>query len=209
MTPIKSIADLIPDVRNARRHNPRNVGMIVSALHEVGAARSGVIDEDGNILAGNGTAEALAQAGIERVKVVDAKGDEWVVVRRTGLSAEQKRKLSLYDNRTAELADWDADELLRSVGDGLDLSALFFDWEIEKMGKAGENGDEWKGMPEFENEKKLDAEVKSITVHFLSVKDKIEFGKKIGQGITEDTRGINYPFVEDINGKAYVAKDES
>ena len=143
MTPIKSIADLIPDARNTRRHNPRNVGMIVSALHEVGAARSGVIDEDGNILAGNGTAEALAQAGIERVKVVDAKGDEWVVVRRTGLSAEQKRKLSFYDNRTAELADWDADELLRSVGEGLDLSGLWTAEELKALTAGNPEGREY------------------------------------------------------------------
>ena len=81
---IDHIKDLKPDGRNARRHNPRNIGMIETALNEVGAARSIVIDEGGNILAGNGTVEAAAQAGITRVKVVEADGNEIVAVRRHG-----------------------------------------------------------------------------------------------------------------------------
>jgi len=108
---IKSIADLVPDKKNARKHNPRNIGMITDAIGQVGVGRSGVIDEDGNILVGNGTYEALAELGIEKVKVVKAAGNEWVVVQREGLSEEQKVKMALYDNRTAELADWDIDVL--------------------------------------------------------------------------------------------------
>jgi len=50
-----TLASLRPDPNNARRHTPRNVGMIETALREVGAARSIVIDEDGVILAGNAT----------------------------------------------------------------------------------------------------------------------------------------------------------
>jgi len=52
-----TLADLRPDPANARKHNPRNIGMIVSALHQVGAARSIVSDEHGTILAGNGVVE--------------------------------------------------------------------------------------------------------------------------------------------------------
>ena len=46
MTEAHSISDLKPDKKNRRKHNQRNIGMIVDALHEVGAARSIVIDED-------------------------------------------------------------------------------------------------------------------------------------------------------------------
>ena len=128
------IKDLLPDQNNARLHNPRNVGMIVKSLQEVGAARSGVIDEQGNVLAGNATLEALAQAGIERVKVVEANGNEWVVVRRKGLTEEQKKKLALYDNRTAELAEWDTGILkdLYSENEGL-LADMWFDGELAKL----------------------------------------------------------------------------
>lgn len=108
-TEIKSLADLKQDQHNARKHNPRNIGMITKSIQDVGVSRSGVIDEDGNILAGNGTYEALSELGIEKVKVVKANGNEWVVVQRDGLSEEDKIKLSLGDNRSAELAEWDPD----------------------------------------------------------------------------------------------------
>jgi len=74
------------------------VGLIEKALGEVGAARSIVIDETGNILAGNATIEAAGRAGIEKVKVVEADGQTIVAVRRTGLTAKQKKRLALFDN---------------------------------------------------------------------------------------------------------------
>jgi DNA modification methylase len=124
--------DLKPDPDNARAHNPRNVGMIESALNEVGAARSIVVDEDGVILAGNATVEAAAAAGIERVVFVDADGETIVAVRRRNLTPEQKRRLALYDNRTAELATWDLDAILGlSTGDALD--GLFSSDEIDDL----------------------------------------------------------------------------
>lgn len=104
---IQHLGDLTPDPQNARLHNPRNIGMIEDALHEVGAARSIVVDEDGVVLAGNGLIEAAAAAGIERVQVVDADGETIVAVRRSNLTEDQKRRLALFDNRAAELAEWD------------------------------------------------------------------------------------------------------
>src|SRR5436190_20864954 len=85
------IRDLKPDPENARSHGPRNVGMMVDSLHAVGAGRSIVIDEEGVILAGNGIVEAAAEAGIERVQVVEADGNTIIAVRRTGLTPAQKR----------------------------------------------------------------------------------------------------------------------
>ena len=131
---IETLADLTPDPRNARRHNPRNVGMLEKALGEVGAARSIVIDEHGVVLAGNATIEAAGRAGIERVQVVDADGETIIAVRRTGLTAKQKTRLALYDNRTAELADWDAEviaDLLATERELLD--GLFADDELARL----------------------------------------------------------------------------
>lgn len=130
---IEHLRDLKPDPRNARRHNPRNVGMLTDALHEVGAARSIVIDETGTVLAGNATIEAAADAGIERVQVVDADGETLIAVRRSGLSDEQKRRLALYDNRVAELAEWDADALLAEMQAGVSLDGLFREEELAEL----------------------------------------------------------------------------
>jgi hypothetical protein len=133
-----ALADLKQDTRNARRHNARNLGMIEQSIRQVGAARSGVIDENGVILAGNGTYEALAAAGIERIKVVQADGNEWVVVQRAGLTEEQKRLLALADNRAAELAEWHGPTLAEQ---GIDLAPWFSDAELIKIGAASATDD--------------------------------------------------------------------
>lgn len=107
--------------------------MVVDALHQVGAARSIVIDEQNVILAGNGVVEAAAEAGITKLKVIDAGGDELVAVRRSGLSSEQKRALAMFDNRTAELAAWDLTQLQADVSAGLDMRPFFFDDELKTL----------------------------------------------------------------------------
>lgn len=127
------INDLKPDAENARRHNPRNIDMITSSLGEVGAARSIVIDEDNVILAGNGVLQAAKAAGIENVRVVEADGQTIIAVRRSGLTAEQKKKLAYFDNRTAELADWSPEQVLADLDAGFDLSGLWDKNEIDEL----------------------------------------------------------------------------
>jgi DNA modification methylase len=152
---IAHVRDLVPDPENRRRHTPRNIGMIVDGLQRVGAARSIVIDEDGVILAGNGVTEAAAEAGITKVRVVDAKGDELIAVRRTGLTADQKRSLAMYDNRTAELAEWSGAQLQADHEAGLDLQPWFSPEELRRTlaivdpdPGSGRAGDEDRPTPE-------------------------------------------------------------
>ena len=124
-----SLADLTPDPRNARRHTERNLAAIETSLTEVGAARSIVVDETGTILAGNATVQAAKQVGIERLRIIETDGTELVAVRRSGLTPEQKTRLALLDNRSAELAEWDA-EVLAAIADDIDLSDL---WEADEL----------------------------------------------------------------------------
>lgn len=123
------IKDLTPDPHNAREHTARNVGLIVNALHEVGAARSIVIDENGVIMAGNATVEAAAEAGLYKVRVVESAGDEIIAVRRRNLSPEQKTRLALYDNRAGELSKWN-EESLRALAERGQTRDL---WSVEEL----------------------------------------------------------------------------
>lgn len=127
---IEAISDLTPDPRNARKHTPRNIETVVHALQEVGAARSIVIDEEGVVLAGNATITAAAEAGITKVRVVEANGSEIIAVRRAGLTPDQKKRLALFDNRAAEFAEWDADVLAAFQAEGLDLDGIFSQKEM-------------------------------------------------------------------------------
>ena len=97
-------------------------------------ARSIVIDEDGMILAGNGVVEAAAEVGITRMRIVEADGEEVIAVRRTGLTPEQKRALAIYDNRTAELATWNVEQLLADQAAGLPLQPW---WSPKELGRPG------------------------------------------------------------------------
>lgn len=206
------IGSLKPDPKNARRHTPRNVGMIVSALHEVGAARSIVIDEDDVILAGNATVEAAAQAGIERLKVVEADGNTIVAVRRRGLTPEQKARLALFDNRSAELAEWDAD-VLAALNEELDLSGLWDDGELTRaLASIDDDFDpraEWQGMPEFEQEDLTP--VKQLTVNFASADDIDAFAQLVGQKVGMTTKSIWFPPqpIERYMDKGYVGADDA
>lgn len=65
------------------------------------------------------------RAGIDRVKVIEVAGDEIVAVQVSHLTDDEKRRYAVADNRTAELSDWDADELKTLVDDGLSLDMFF------------------------------------------------------------------------------------
>jgi DNA modification methylase len=128
-----TIADLVPDPENARVHGERNLGQIVHSVQEVGLARSIVIDENNMILAGNGVTEAAGLAGLENVQVVDADGSTIIAVRRSGLTVDQKKRLSLWDNRSGELAVWDVDQLKLEFDLG-HLDGMFNQSELERLG---------------------------------------------------------------------------
>lgn len=136
---VVSLNDLRPEARNARRRTPRSRKLIQESLAEFGPARSGVVDEDLNIIAGNGTAEGLAAAGITRVRVVEPEDDEWVVVKRSGLTAEQKKRLALIDNRAGELSEWDGETLLELKDEGFNLEGIFSAEELTGFAE-GEGG---------------------------------------------------------------------
>ena len=122
--------------------------MIADALQKVGAARSIVIDEDNVILAGNGVTEAAAGAGITKLRVIDAAGDELIAVRRSGLTAEQKRALAIYDNRGAELATWNVEQLAADLKNGEDLSAFFFEEELANLTTSGKAPESFPSVDE-------------------------------------------------------------
>jgi len=107
--------------------------MIREALKQVGAARSIVIDETNEVLAGNGVLAAAIEAGLANVQIVEADGQTVIAVRRRNLSPEQKRALAMFDNRTNELSAWNLDQLRLDQAAGLAFSDFFTDEELAKV----------------------------------------------------------------------------
>jgi len=84
-------------------------------------------------LAGNGLVEAAGQLGIENVQIVEADGNTIIAVRRTGLTAKQKKRLALFDNRSAEHAEWNPEALAELVAEDFDFKDLFSPDELDAI----------------------------------------------------------------------------
>ena len=124
-----TLSALTPDPQNARRHSEGNVTLIATALAEVGAARSVVVDEQGRVLAGNATVEAARRAGLTAVQIIETDGQTLIAVRRRGLTDQQKARLALLDNRTEEIGEWDTDALAVLMTAGVSLDDLWTEEE--------------------------------------------------------------------------------
>jgi hypothetical protein len=132
---VVELAALTPDPKNARRRTQRSHALIERSLSEYGAARSIVVDEAGKILAGNGTVEAAASVGIDKVLLVPADGNTLVAVQRTDLTERQKTELAISDNRTSDLSEFDGAAVAQLLEDdeGLDLSPFWTDREFRAL----------------------------------------------------------------------------
>lgn len=98
------------DKRNYRKHNDKNKKLIKKSLNECGAGRSIVVDNEGEIIGGNGIYEAW---GNKPIKVIETDGSELVVVKRTDLNTndEKRKKLAIMDNSTSDSSEFDFDML--------------------------------------------------------------------------------------------------
>lgn len=154
-----SIKDLKPDHKNARRRTEHSASLIAESLKRFGAARSIVIDENGRILAGNGTVEGAKKAGINKLRIIESEGDELIAVRRIGLSEKEKVGIALADNRSSDMSEWD-NEMLQQLSENHDLDPWFTSEDLSKMGidspdfdPAGEND---QGQLDKLNKKEID-----------------------------------------------------
>jgi len=115
-----AIADLAFDPANARRHSVKNLDAIKGSLAKFGQQKPIVVDGKGVVVAGNGTLEAARSLGWPKIAVV-----------RTELTGADAIAFALADNRTAELAEWDAgilNETLKSLqAMDFDLGSIGFD----------------------------------------------------------------------------------
>jgi DNA modification methylase len=119
---VVSIDALTLDPRNARKHGRRNLAAIKASLEQFGQRRPLVVRADLQVIAGNGTLEAIR----------DLRWSEVAITRvPAGWTDDQVRAYAIADNRTAELAEWDdvvlADMLAELDAGGWDLNSLGFD----------------------------------------------------------------------------------
>lgn len=96
------LSELKPLEHNVRKHGENQIKELIRSVEQFGQTRAIVVDEDNNILIGNGLHAAMVKAGHE----------ECFIYRKSGLSETEKKKLILADNKTYSLGmdDYEAIE---------------------------------------------------------------------------------------------------
>lgn len=194
-----------PDPANTRIHGERNREILGASFREFGAARSIVVDGKGIVRAGNGTLEAARAAGLSKALVIDADGDQLVVVRRKDWTNTQAVGYGILDNRATDTSTNDDDALtstlkaLREDGFEMDatgfnsaeLDALIGSFSAAEGVPVDDPAGEWQGMPEFDNP--WAKPFRSFWVHFAGQEAVDEFARLIGQEISPAARYIYHP----------------
>ena len=118
------IKDLKQDKRNFRKHNQQNLDLIKKSVSEVGLGRSVVIDNENEIVCGNGLVSTLDKN--TPIKVIETDGSELVVVKRTDLNTndEKRKQLAIMDNSTSDSSEFD-------------LESLQADFDVEQLQEWG------------------------------------------------------------------------
>lgn len=133
----RKLTDFKQDPANANAGTPRGNAMIELSLREYGAGRSMLADANDILIGGNKTQRQAEEVGLEEVIVVETTGDQLVVVKRTDLDLaqdERARELAYMDNRAGELnLAWDANQVASDIAEGVDLSLMFYDDELDQL----------------------------------------------------------------------------
>ena len=147
-----SIDEIKLDLKNARSHNEKNIQAIKGSLQAYKQRRPLVVNKNTGIIeAGNGSYEAAVAMGWKHIAVVYVEDDPATA---TGYA--------IADNRTAELAEWDSEELLEQLmqlqeedmpNDDLDamLKELYTSQQVPDFAPVGE--DEQGNLSEIKKHK--------------------------------------------------------
>lgn len=133
-----NVGDLIPYLRNSRKHSDDQILKLCSSIREYGFTTPIIIDEENNVLAGHGRLEAVKKLGWEKVPCVVLKG----------LTKAQKKAYVIADNKLALDADWDFDTLKLELES---LKELDFDLELTGFDEFELDGLLNTTVPEGEN----------------------------------------------------------
>ncbi len=126
-----NVEDLVLASKNARVHPQRQIDELVKSLEAYGQIRPAIIDENNEVLVGNGMVMAIKQMQIKTVDVVVKKD----------LSEKQKKKLMLSDNRLSSLGYDDAD-VLKEILEELDGDYVIPGYDIDLINEIVESSSE-------------------------------------------------------------------
>lgn len=168
---------------------------VAASIREFGFKVPIIADKDGVIIAGHTRLKAAEKLGLETVPVVVA----------SDLTEEQAKALRLADNKTAELAEWDPDILLKELsemGGGIDMQA--FGFELEDDASIFEDQPEDANGEEEVPESRLTFFSVSVfgrdSECFLDIKIPEEDAERITHAARENGEAIGQKLLEVLRG---------
>ena len=123
------VADIVPYVKNAKKHPDNQVDYIANSIKEFGFRQPLVIDKDNVIVIGHGRLMAAKKLGMAEVPALYADD----------LTEAQINALRLADNKTNE-SEWDFSILDTELDDlslDFDMSDFGFDLDDESLQSGG------------------------------------------------------------------------
>jgi hypothetical protein len=176
------IAELKQAEYNPRQITKKQYEDLKKSLEKFGLVDPIIINSDNTVIGGH-----------QRLRIVTELGATEVPTVRLNLSKEDERELNIRLNKnTGEfnldlLANHFDMEELKDWG----FKDVEFGLNIDKINAT----DEWVGMPEFANEDLTPN--RQLIVSFKNNKDVQDFAELIGQKVTEKTKSLWFPEVED------------
>ena len=119
------LSDMKPLQENIRVHGENQIKHYIKSIKQFGQTKPIILDEDYNILIGNGLYKAMTEMGFEYAEGYFKKG----------LSEKDKKKLILADNKVYELgltANNQIDKFLKEITDTGDFDIVGYEEDILK-----------------------------------------------------------------------------
>ena len=113
-----SVEKLIPYANNPR-HNDTAVDAVVASIRQFGFKQPIVVDKENVVIAGHTRLQAAKVIGMDTVPCVVADD----------LTPDEARAFRLADNKTGELAIWDAEKLAEELAELSDFDMNEFGFE--------------------------------------------------------------------------------
>lgn len=111
------VSALIPDPRNARKHDRKQIERLAAAMREFGFTNPILVDERLQIIAGHARLEASVLVPLTEVPCV----------RVEGLSEAARKALAIADNKLGDMSEFDVEVLSATLAE---LEVLSFDIEL-------------------------------------------------------------------------------
>ena len=134
------VDNLIPYIRNAKKHDKKQIDNVAQSISEFGMVQPIVIDRDNNVIIGHCRLLACKKLKIKEVPVVKLED----------LTPEQANKLRLLDNKLNESA-WDFELLAEDIPE-IDFDGYDIDWDLPEIKESNAKKDD----SEFDDIEKLE-----------------------------------------------------